>query len=102
MIDSEYEQWWQLHLRVATGETLAAEEDQIYQAGLAFLEREEAAQPSRADVNLLRSLRARTQTLMQLQNKLQLQSAGLDEKIEELERTYRQLVLSMNISLPTQ
>lgn len=84
MIDSEYEQWWQLHLRVATGETLAAEEDQIYQAGLAFLEREETAQPSRADVNLLCSLRARIQTLIQLQNKLQVQSARLNEKMRSL------------------
>lgn len=91
MTDHEYEIWWQLHLRVATGETLATEEEQIYLAGLAFLEREETAQPSRADANLLRSLRGRIQTLMQLQDKLQLQSARLDEKIEELERTYRQM-----------
>jgi hypothetical protein len=91
MTENEYEIWWQLHLRVATGEALAAEEERRYRAGLELLEREEAAQLSSADVTLLRSLRARLQTLVQLQNKLLSQSAKLDQKIEELERTYQQL-----------
>lgn len=91
MAENEYERWWQLHLRVATGETLGAEEDQVYQAGLELLQREEATQLSSADVSLLRSLRARLQMLVQLQNNLLQQSAKLDEKIEQLERTYQQL-----------
>ncbi|MCE7985107.1 MAG: hypothetical protein DYG89_28375 [Caldilinea sp. CFX5] len=91
MAESEYEQWWQLHLRVASGETLGSEEEIAYRAGLELLEREEATQLSLSDVTLLRSLRARLQTLVHLQNSLLLQSAKLDEKIEELERTYQQL-----------
>ena len=91
MTDYEYEVWWQLHLRVATGETLDAEENQVYQAGLELLQREEATQLSSADVSLLRSLRARMQTLTQLQNNLLQQSANLDEQIEKLERAYQQL-----------
>lgn len=91
MTDHEYEIWWQLHLRVATGKTLGAKEDQVYQAGLELLQREEATQLSSADVTLLRSLHARLQTLVQLQNNLLQQSAKLDKKIEELERTYQQL-----------
>ena len=91
MTENEYEVWWQLHLRVATGETLDAEENQVYQAGLELLQREEETQLSSADVSLLRSLRARMQTLTQLQNNLLSQSAKLDEQIEKLERAYQQL-----------
>lgn len=91
MTDQEYTQWWKLHLRVATGEALDAEEERLYQAGLADLEQEEAAQLTHADVSLLRSLRARIQTLEQIQKQLLLQSTGLDEKIEQLEHTYQQL-----------
>lgn len=91
MTDTEYTLWWQLHLRVATGVALDAEEERLYRVGLAALEQEEAAQLTHADVSLLRSLRARIQTLGQIQNQLLLQSARLDEKIEELEHTYQQL-----------
>ena len=91
MTNGEYEQWWQLHLRVATGEALADKEKMMYQVGLELLEHEEATQLSRDDLSLLRSLRTRMQTLVQLQNKLLMQSARLDEKITELERTYQQL-----------
>ena len=91
MTENEYEIWWQLHLRVATGETLGTEENQLHQAGLELLQREEATQLSSADVSLLRSLRARVQTLTQLQNNLLSQSAKLDEQIEKLERAYQQL-----------
>lgn len=89
MTGIEYEQWWQLHLRVATGETLGVEEERLYQAGLELLDREEATQICGTDVTLLRSLCERTQTLVQLQNSLLLQSDKLDERIEELERTYQ-------------
>lgn len=91
MTDSEYEQCWQLHLWVADGETLGVEEEQLYRTGLELLEREAAAQLSSADFTLLRSLRARLQTSVQLQNNLLQQSAKLDKKIEELEYTYQQL-----------
>jgi hypothetical protein len=91
MTDSEYERWWQLHLRIATSETLDAEEKQVYQAGMELLQREEAIQLGSANVTLLRSLRVREQTLVQLQNNLLQQSAGLDEEIEELELIYQQL-----------
>ena len=91
MTDSEYERWWQLHLRIATSETLDAEEKQVYQEGVKLLQREEVTQLSSANVSLLRSLRVREQTLVQLQNNLLQQSANLDEQIEKLERAYQQL-----------
>jgi hypothetical protein len=42
MVTSDYERWWQLHLRVARGETLSAPEQVAYQAGLDQLDQEEA------------------------------------------------------------
>lgn len=42
MDERSYRAWWPLHLRVAKGETLSADEQTAYEAGLQQLDAEEA------------------------------------------------------------
>jgi cell division protein FtsB len=44
MDNSAYQNWWQLHLRVAREETLAPEELAAYQQGLSSFEQDESLQ----------------------------------------------------------
>jgi len=41
MEEKQYKIWWELHRRVAKGETLPEEENKVYQAGLVEMETEE-------------------------------------------------------------
>jgi len=41
MDNATYQNWWQLHLRLARGETLSSDESAAYQVGLADLDRDE-------------------------------------------------------------
>lgn len=41
MEEKQYKIWWELHRRMAKGETLSEEENEVYQAGLAEMEAEE-------------------------------------------------------------
>lgn len=41
MDNAAYRDWWQLHLRLARGETLSSDETATYKVGLADIERDE-------------------------------------------------------------
>ena len=91
MADIEYEGWWQLHLRVAKGETLSAQEQESYASGLNQLEAFEPIQLQPEVLNPLRQLRTQWQSLSKTQHHLLAQSAELDKRIVELERIYQQV-----------
>lgn len=44
MVDSAFQTWWELHVRVARGESLTAEESAVYQSGRQDLESGEESQ----------------------------------------------------------
>jgi hypothetical protein len=90
MDEQTYKMWWPLHCRVALGETLAPEECQVYEAGLAILENEEWNEKRQAVVDWRvwqerwRELDARNQQLAQQENELR-------AYVAELERQYSSL-----------
>ncbi len=91
MNEIEYRRWWQLHLRVAKGETLSPQEQIVYQAGIRLLDQEEENLLSAGNLALLRRLRSQVQALSQLHTKLASQSEQLNERIAFLEQAYKQL-----------
>ena len=91
MENARYQRWWQLHLRVARGETLNPAERAEYEAGLAVLDREEEEQFKPGSVTTLRKLRAQVEQLRRVHAELLAKSARLDEQIIALERAYRAL-----------
>lgn len=90
MLDLNYEQWWSLHLRVAKGESLTAEEDQAYQMGLSQLDSE---QPSFEGETILylRTLRAAIGRASSRHAEMTTWSTELDTKIAALESRYQRL-----------
>ncbi len=50
-----YQRWWALHLRVARGETLSAEERPFYEAGLKQLQQEETLKDPSDSIRELRA-----------------------------------------------
>jgi hypothetical protein len=91
MDDATYRYWWQLHLRVARGETLNPAEQAEYEAGLEVLDQEEKGQVKPESVTALRRLRARVEQLRRVHAELLAKSVRLDEQIIALERGYRAL-----------
>ena len=91
MTDSEYQQWWQLHMRISRNKTLNAEEQVLYRAGADELEREEVAQLQLAPLTNLRQLRNQVQLLTQGLTQLMTRSEHLNRRITDLEQTYQQL-----------
>ena len=89
MNPQEYEQWWQLHVRVAMGETLSSAEQPVYQAGLFQLEQEEPL--SENLLNQLLPLRQRIDELNAQHHQLALENNKLDKKIKKLEKAYQTL-----------
>ena len=77
MDDVRYQRWWQLHLRVARGETLNPVERAEYEAGLETLDQEEKEQLQPESVTMLRKLRAQVEQLRHL----------LEQQIAELRKT---------------
>lgn len=78
---SAYENWWRLHLRLARGDALTAEEQAVYDAGRTRLEGEEQYQ------EVLDAKRARDE-LTRLEREhveLENQRRKLDEEISHLE-----------------
>ena len=55
MDQSSAQRWWALHLRIARGEALGAEDQRFYQTGLGQLEQEELLQGTRRTVRELRA-----------------------------------------------
>jgi hypothetical protein len=89
MATFDYERWWQLHLRVAVGETLTLQEQTDYQAGLAILDHEEEVASQGQSVAVLRQMRARLRELTQIHSRLQAQSQALEQQILALEDIYQ-------------
>jgi hypothetical protein len=87
MDEQQYQAWWPLHLRVALGETLSAEEQHDYEAGRAELEAEEQAELQH-DVTELRALQAQLRELTARDQELARQEALLREQAAQLEQQY--------------
>lgn len=88
---SDYQQWWEYHIRLARGEALTAEELTIYRAGVDALDGEEAEQLQFASLKNLRQLRNQVQVLTQSLGQLNTRNEQLSHQIEEMEQTYQQL-----------
>lgn len=91
MRNSEYQQWWEYHIRVARGETLSETEAAVYQAGLEKLDREEAAVLQPASLQSLRQLRSQIQQKTEHLAQLARCSDRLTQQIAMLEQNYQQL-----------
>ena len=79
----EYEQWWQLHLRMAKGETLREEELGLYNNGLE--EQHLAEKDINEDlVKRLQQLRGQLNQLAEENSSLHRQQEQLDQKIAVL------------------
>lgn len=86
----EYEQWWQLHLRMAKGETLSDEEFSAYNSGLE--EQHLAENDINEDlVKQLQQLRGHLDELAEENSSLHRQQEQLDQKIATLESAYQSL-----------
>lgn len=88
MDKATYQQWWQLHIRAARGESLSAGEQAIYEAGLAELDAEEKLLREDANLHLLRRLKAEVERLEATHAQLQAKSQRLDRRIWMLEGAY--------------
>lgn len=84
MIELEYQQWWQYHIRIARGESLTEAEQAIYYAGIDALDRAEAEQLHLASVKNLRQLRNQVQLLTQSLRQLTMRNEQLSRKIADL------------------
>ena len=82
MDDATYKVWWPLHIRVAKGETLNADEQTIYEAGCRALDAEE-----RLDGRLeeLKQARQRSEEVEAKRAWLQARYEALRAEIAELE-----------------
>jgi hypothetical protein len=85
MTEQEYQAWWQLHVRMARGETLSHEEKARYEAGAKELD---AAEKYPSTFERLRTMRARIAELKAEEERLLTEQQALDERIAELEARY--------------
>ncbi len=90
MPDFDYEQWWSLHLRVAKGESLSAQEDQAYQTGLSQLDSQQASVEGET-ILYLRTLRSAIGRASRRHAEMTARSTELDTKIAALESRYQRL-----------
>ena len=91
MDETQYQRWWQWHLRVARGERLDPAEQAEYEAGLDLLDQQEKDQFEPDNLTMLRRVRAQVEQLRAVQAQLLAKSARLDERIAALEEAYRAL-----------
>lgn len=82
MDETTYQQWWSLHLRVARGESLTAEEQAVYQEGLRCLHQEESVN---GDIATLRQVRATVAALEAKHAHLHARRDKLEAEITVLE-----------------
>lgn len=82
MDENTYKTWWPLHLRVARGEKLTAEERATYNAGLKQLHQEEVIP---GDLTALRQAKVQVAALEAGNARLQAQRQALDAEIAALE-----------------
>jgi len=87
MNEKQYQDWWELHLRVALQEPLTAEEERTYVAGRAELESEEQAESKQETTNV-RALQARVRELTSRNRGLAKQEELLRQQIAQLEARY--------------
>ncbi|MBC8870777.1 MAG: hypothetical protein H8E44_15245 [Planctomycetes bacterium] len=86
-----YQQWWQLHLRVARGESLGPDEQASYDVGCRELEREEQlletteAKESREQLAALEAEHAALETQRQ---QLDAEIAELESRLRDQTRQY--------------
>lgn len=74
--------WWDLHLRVVRGESLSAEEQEVYQSGLTQHHSDEKLD---GELKRISQVRARVMALDREHAALQADHARLDEEIAALE-----------------
>ena len=77
--------WWTLHLRVARGETLSADETRLYQEELARQDREACSQP--VGISTLRLLREQVGRLAAENADLRASLAHLEIEQKRLEQS---------------
>lgn len=91
MDQTTYQHWWQLHLRVARGESLGPKEQSSYDAGRRELEREERlletteARESREQLAALEAEHAALETRRQ---QLDTEIAELEARLRDQTRQY--------------
>ena len=89
MDDAKQKQWWELHARLARGETLEAAEQTVYEATLRHLDEQECLQPlpsaktAREDLIRLDAERAQ---LEERRQKLDSEIRGLESKLGQKAR----------------
>ncbi len=82
MDETTYRKWHALHLRVARGETLNAQEQAFYDTELRKMHQEEVLN---TDFETLRQMRSRIKELEAENQRLQAQRARMDQEIAALE-----------------
>ena len=91
MDHTTYQNWWQLHLRVARGETLAGDESAAYEVGLADLQRDEkltATVDARELRQSLATLQKEHSAMEQQRQELDAEIAALESRLSENARQY--------------
>jgi len=88
---TNYQQWWQLHLRVARGESLGPDEQASYNAGRRELEREEQlleTMEARESREQLAALEAEHAALETQRQQLDAEIAELESRLRDQTRQY--------------
>jgi molecular chaperone GrpE (heat shock protein) len=86
-----YERWWPLHLRVARGESLNADEQSSYDAGCCQLEQEEQlleTTEARESREHLAALEAERADLERRRRQLDAEIANLESRLSDQTRQY--------------
>jgi hypothetical protein len=82
MDDITYRSWWNLHLRVARGETLTSNQQKEYEIGLSEMH---ALEDKTGDISRLREKRSEVLGLEAEHESLQQRSSSLEAEIAALE-----------------
>jgi predicted RNase H-like nuclease (RuvC/YqgF family) len=82
MDDVTYGSWWNLHIRIARGETLTSGQQKEYEAGLSEMHAQEDVS---GDIGRLRKKRSEVLSLEAEHESLQQRSSSLETEIAALE-----------------
>ncbi len=82
MDQATFQRWWEIHLRVAKGDSLNSEEQAVYDAVRQELERNESLQEVRSTREVLENLKA----LEAERSKLESRRQELESEIAALEK----------------
>ena len=91
MDQAAYQQWWQLHLRVARGEALSPDQFATYESGRRVLEQQEqfpAATIARKAREELATLEAEHARLEKRRQQLDSEIASLESQLSQQTRQY--------------